>query len=208
VLDPFNAEGGVPLSFNLTAGTSPLVNQTTAEVDGTLRFVITGLDRGQQYFVRVTAANSLGVSAATGVTTAKWSSPFGITGIPTNVEFLYRSPASATPKELGTSLVVRWSPGDDGGNRIRDYIVEWATSPFSTYIQEVQTVTVNHATATASGFLAFSLDTSAWSLSTRSRTCPTSATCWFSVPTSTWVARCSRSRLRSAATLETSLRSL
>jgi hypothetical protein len=66
-LDPFNPEGGVPMSFNAVAGTSPLVEESSLDAFGKLRYIITGLHPGTLYFVRVTTANSLGFNVASGI---------------------------------------------------------------------------------------------------------------------------------------------
>ena len=66
--DPFNPTGGVPLSFDASAHTSPLVYQTSADTNGYMHYTITGLTQGVLYYVRITACNSLGFNVASGVT--------------------------------------------------------------------------------------------------------------------------------------------
>jgi hypothetical protein len=72
--------------------------------------------------------------------------------------------SAATPLQIWTSLVVSWTlPDDSNGDAIRAYLVEWATSDFSTgYTRAVQTVTtIVTGGSTVTGYVRFSLDTTA-----------------------------------------------
>jgi hypothetical protein len=155
---------GKPLSFSSASGTSPEVF-VAADPSQEFFYPITGLQRGVQYYVRISAANTLGYGGTAGPFSSK---PFEVSSEPTHV-MLSALPSSSSAYERGTSAVVSFeAPISDGGDDIDSFFVEWSTEAFdaadalTAYTYDVQTITTSvTAGGSLDGYIRVSLDTSA-----------------------------------------------
>ena len=101
-------------------------------------YTIARLTRGQDYYMRVTAHNSLGYGTPSDVYTIK---PFRSADAPAKATIAARD-SSADADERGTSLSVEWDvPAIDGGDPITKYMIEWSREPWHFYTPSVQKVT-------------------------------------------------------------------
>ncbi|CAM9321423.1 unnamed protein product, partial [Phaeothamnion confervicola] len=166
----FDSRGsGVPLSYNETAGDSPLVWDD--DLDETGSYNITGLTAGVRYYIRTSSFGSLGFGLSSTPRSAVPMASSDPPAVPVSLSQLEEGGGYSTAFR-GSSLKVRWAPPEVdaartdrfgcGGSAVTDYLIEWSALPFSDYNQSVQQVTLFCADSTApKGSFRLALNTTA-----------------------------------------------
>jgi len=156
-------DGRVDASYDLdalaNAAGNVIVYPATAEDDLLIYNIGAGLGlvRGQQYYVRISAHNSLGYGPPADAQIIK---PYRSADAPTSV-VLSERPVTADADERGTSLDVTWNePVIDGGDPITQYLIEWSKLAWDTFVKEEQIITTTSTGSAVSGTFRLTLDTS------------------------------------------------